>query len=64
MANTWQRRFPLEDTGDDGFKGIAPVGQYPPNGYGLYDIWPEMSGSGAAIGINQIPTAFSRLAVT
>jgi len=38
MANTWQGRFPLEDTGDDGFKGLAPVGQYPPNGYGLYDM--------------------------
>jgi formylglycine-generating enzyme len=38
MANTWQGRFPLEDTGEDGFKGIAPVGQYPPNGYGLYDM--------------------------
>jgi sulfatase modifying factor 1 len=38
MANTWQGRFPLEDTGEDGFKGVAPVGQYPPNGYGLYDM--------------------------
>jgi formylglycine-generating enzyme required for sulfatase activity len=38
MANTWQGRFPLEDTGEDGFKGIAPVGQYPPNGYELYDM--------------------------
>ena len=38
MANTWQGRFPVEDTGEDGFKGIAPVGQYPPNGYGLYDM--------------------------
>jgi formylglycine-generating enzyme len=28
----------LADTGEDGFKGIAPVGQYPPNGYGLYDM--------------------------
>ena len=36
MANIWQGRFPLNDTGDDGFAGIAPVGQFPPNGYGLY----------------------------
>jgi len=28
----------VEDTGEDGFRGIAPVGQYPPNGYGLYDM--------------------------
>ncbi len=38
MANTWQGRFPVKDTGDDGHAGIAPVGQYPPNGYGLYDV--------------------------
>ncbi|MEO0465544.1 MAG: formylglycine-generating enzyme family protein [Pseudomonadota bacterium] len=38
LANTWQGLFPLSDTGDDGFEGIAPVGSYPPNGYGFYDI--------------------------
>lgn len=40
MANTYQGRFPIEgqDTGEDGFKGIAPVKQFPPNGYGLYDM--------------------------
>lgn len=38
MANTWQGRFPQQDTGDDGWKGIAPVKQYPPNSYGLYDL--------------------------
>jgi formylglycine-generating enzyme len=38
MANTWQGKFPEKDRGDDGFKGIAPVKQYPPNNYGLYDI--------------------------
>jgi len=40
MANTFQGRFPVEgqDTGEDGFVGIAPVAQFPPNGYGLYDI--------------------------
>ena len=31
-------RFPVKDTGDDGFAGIAPVAQFPPNGYGLYDM--------------------------
>ncbi len=38
MANTHQGHFPLNDTGDDGFKGAAPVGQFPPNTYGLHDI--------------------------
>jgi formylglycine-generating enzyme required for sulfatase activity len=38
MANIWQGRFPVKDTGEDGFAGIAPVAQYAPNGYGLYDV--------------------------
>jgi formylglycine-generating enzyme required for sulfatase activity len=38
MANTHQGQFPNRDTGEDGFAGIAPVAQYPPNGYGLYDV--------------------------
>jgi formylglycine-generating enzyme len=38
MANTFQGGFPDSDTGEDGFVGIAPVAQYPPNGYGLYDM--------------------------
>jgi formylglycine-generating enzyme required for sulfatase activity len=38
MANTWQGRFPVSNSGDDGHKGLARVGSYPPNGYGLYDV--------------------------
>ena len=38
MANTHQGHFPDTDTGDDGYPGIAPVAQFPPNGYGLYDM--------------------------
>ena len=40
QANIYQGDFPLEggDTGEDGFKGIAPVSQYAPNAYGLYDM--------------------------
>lgn len=38
MANTWQGRFPYENSGEDGYTGTAPVGRYPPNGYGLYDM--------------------------
>jgi formylglycine-generating enzyme len=38
MANTHQGHFPDKDTGQDGFTGIAPVAQFPANGYGLYDM--------------------------
>jgi sulfatase modifying factor 1 len=38
MANIFQGRFPQADTGEDGFAGIAPVAQFPANGYGLYDM--------------------------
>jgi formylglycine-generating enzyme required for sulfatase activity len=38
MANTHQGYFPNTDTGDDGYVGIAPVAQFPPNNYGLYDM--------------------------
>jgi formylglycine-generating enzyme required for sulfatase activity len=38
MANIYEGRFPVRDDGEDGFAGIAPVAQYPANGYGLYDV--------------------------
>jgi formylglycine-generating enzyme len=38
MANTWQGQFPLENERLDGFEWTAPVGSFPPNGYGLYDM--------------------------
>ncbi len=38
MANLFQGDFPARDTGEDGFAGLAPVGQFPPNGYGLRDM--------------------------
>ncbi len=38
MANTYQGHFPVKDTGSDGFIGLAPVAQFAPNGYGLYDM--------------------------
>ncbi len=36
--NVFQGHFPEHDTGEDGFAGTAPVGSFPPNGYGLYDV--------------------------
>lgn len=38
MANTWQGEFPWQNFALDGYEGSAPVGQFPPNGYGLFDM--------------------------
>lgn len=38
MANTWQGHFPDVNNGEDRFPGIAPVGSFPANGYGLLDM--------------------------
>ena len=38
FANYWQGRFPGENTGADGFLGLAPVGSFPENRYGLFDM--------------------------
>ena len=38
IANSWQGIFPVYNTEQDGFAGTAPVGCFPPNGYGLYDM--------------------------
>ncbi len=38
MANTWQGDFPHRNTCADGYEGTAPVGSFPPNGYGLHDM--------------------------
>ena len=37
-ANTWQGIFPVADTGDDGFQGIAPSGCFNADRVGLYDM--------------------------
>jgi len=38
MANTWQGEFPIDNLALDGYEGRAPVGSFPPNGYGLYEM--------------------------
>ena len=38
MANTFQGHFPDKNSGEDGFTGTAPVGSFPANRYGLYDV--------------------------
>ena len=38
MANTWQGAFPFQNTAEDGYARTSPVGTYPANGYGLFDM--------------------------
>ena len=38
MANTWQGPFPYQNFAEDGFAWTSPVGSFPPNNYGLYDM--------------------------
>ncbi len=38
QANIYHGQFPVRDTGEDGYRGMAPVGRFPPNGYGLHDM--------------------------
>lgn len=37
-ANSWQGAFPIVNEATDGFKGIAPVGCFKSNAFGLYDM--------------------------
>lgn len=37
-ANTWQGIFPIADTGEDGFRGVADIGCFEPDELGLYDM--------------------------
>src|SRR5215471_6615405 len=38
MANTWQGEFPWQNLLLDGYERTSPVGSFPPNGYGLFDM--------------------------
>lgn len=38
MANTWQGEFPWQNLQQDGYEGTAPVGAFPANEYGLYEM--------------------------
>src|SRR5262249_37045481 len=38
MANNWQGEFPWQNLVQDGYEWTAPVGSFPPNGYGLFDM--------------------------
>jgi formylglycine-generating enzyme len=38
MANLWQGAFPNENLATDGYARTSPVGAFPSNGYGLFDM--------------------------
>jgi sulfatase modifying factor 1 len=38
MANTWHGEFPWRNTREDGYERTSPVGAFPANGNGLYDM--------------------------
>lgn len=38
LANYWQGAFPHENLLLDGYARTSPVGTYPPNDFGLYDM--------------------------
>jgi formylglycine-generating enzyme required for sulfatase activity len=38
MLNRWTGQFPYRNDATDGFIGTSPVGSFPANGYGLYDM--------------------------
>jgi sulfatase modifying factor 1 len=38
LANTWQGEFPWQHASKDGYERTSPVGAFPPNPYGLYDV--------------------------
>ncbi|MFC4598458.1 formylglycine-generating enzyme family protein [Cohnella hongkongensis] len=37
-CNIWQGKFPVKNNASDGYEGTAPVDEYKPNGYGLYNM--------------------------
>jgi len=59
MANFWQGEFPWQNLLTDHYEGTSPVGSFPPNDYGLYDMagnvwewtsdWYEPRGANPAI---------------
>lgn len=61
-ANSWQGVFPMANLEEDGFAGLAPVGCFDANAFGLYDMvgnaW-EMTAEPYAPGGERLPSVSS-----
>ena len=75
QANTRQGLFPVMNSGDDGFVGLAPVGCYEPNALGLFDMignvweltadaWTPQHAAGDNVPPDQVPARLRRASAT
>ena len=56
-ANTWQGIFPTANSAEDGFAGLAPVGCYGANAWGLFDMIGNVWELTADVFVAERPTA-------
>jgi sulfatase modifying factor 1 len=53
--NGWEGAFPDENLAKDGFIGVAPVDEYAPNAFGVYNAVGNVWEYVCCVGINQTP---------